>query len=128
MELDLFFTGVLKVSHLCYMKGFYELLSWVSKKALVGRRCLTINTKAKRVVIVSSIITRIFLTLCIVGQSHFNLFNKDTRDLFILCIMLVCQLYRVLLLLLFNLFCCCLTSLFFFVHLLFDFCSFAYFA
>jgi hypothetical protein len=60
MELDWLCTGVLKVSHLCYMKGFYELLSWVSKKALVGIRCLTINTQANRVVIVSSVITRIF--------------------------------------------------------------------
>ncbi len=30
-------------------------------------------------------------------------FNKDTHDLFMLCIMLICQLYRVLLLLLFDL-------------------------
>jgi hypothetical protein len=42
------------------MKGFCELLSWVSTKALVGMRCLTINTRADRVAI-SSVITRIFL-------------------------------------------------------------------
>jgi hypothetical protein len=40
-----------------------NLLSWVGKEALVGIRCLTINTLANRVVIVSSVIARIFLTL-----------------------------------------------------------------
>jgi hypothetical protein len=75
MELDWLCTGVLKVSHLCYMKGCYELLSWVRKKALVGIRCLTINTRANRVVIVRSVITRTFLTLCNVGQSHLNRFQ-----------------------------------------------------
>jgi hypothetical protein len=96
MELDWFYTGVLKVSHLCYMKGFCELLSWVSTKALVGMRSLNINTQGNRVAIVSSIITKIFLTLCNAGWSHFNLSNKDTRDLFMLCIVLVCQLNCVL--------------------------------
>jgi hypothetical protein len=79
MELDWLCTGALKVSHLCCMEGFYELLSWVNKKALVAIRCLTINTWANRVVIVSSVITRIFVTLYNVGQSsHFNLYNKDS--------------------------------------------------
>jgi hypothetical protein len=64
MELEWFCTGVLKVSHVCYMTGFCELLSWVSTKTLVGMQCLTINIRANRVVIVSFIITRIFLTLC----------------------------------------------------------------
>ncbi len=85
------------------MKGLRELLSCVSKKTLIGIRCLTINTRANMVVIVSSVITRIFLTLCNVGQSYFNLFDKDTHDLFMLWIMLICQLYHVLLLLLFDL-------------------------
>jgi hypothetical protein len=35
------------------MKGFYELLSWVNKKALIGIRCLTINTQENRVAIVT---------------------------------------------------------------------------
>jgi hypothetical protein len=95
MELDWLCTGVLKVSHLCYMKGFYEAPSWVSKKALVGIRCLTINTRANRVVIVSSVITRIFLTLCNIGWSHFI-----STCLIMLCITLVCQLYY---------YCCCST-------------------
>jgi hypothetical protein len=64
MELDWLCIGELKVSHLCYMKGFYELLSWLGNEALVGIKCLTINTRANRVVVVSSVITRIFLTLC----------------------------------------------------------------
>ncbi len=75
------------------MKGFCELLCWVSTKALGNIKYLTINTRSNRVVIISSVITRIFLTLCNARRSHFN---KDTRDLFMLCIMLVCQLYRVL--------------------------------
>jgi hypothetical protein len=49
---------------LCYMKGFCELLSWVSTMALIGMRCLINNTWANRVAIVSSVITKIFLTLC----------------------------------------------------------------
>ncbi len=36
---------VLEVSHLCYMKDFCELLSWVSTKALVNIRYLIINPK-----------------------------------------------------------------------------------
>jgi hypothetical protein len=56
MELDWFCICVLEVSDLCYMKGFCELLSWVSTKALVSIRYLTINT---RVVIISFVITRI---------------------------------------------------------------------
>ncbi len=60
MELDWFCIGVLEVSDLCYMKGFCELLSWVSTKALVNIRYLTIYTQSKRVVIISSVTTRIF--------------------------------------------------------------------
>jgi hypothetical protein len=30
------------------------------------------------------------------GRSHFNLFNKDTCDLFMLCLVFMCQLYRAL--------------------------------
>jgi hypothetical protein len=59
---------VLEVSH-C------ELLSRVSTKALVNIRYLTINTQSNRVAIVSSVITRIFLTLCNAGRSHLNLFQ-----------------------------------------------------
>jgi hypothetical protein len=35
-------------------------------------------------------------------------FNQDTRELFMLCIMLMCQLYRVDLLLLLVYYCCSL--------------------
>jgi hypothetical protein len=45
------------------------------------------------------------------GRSHSNLFNKDTHDLFMLCIVLMCQLFPVDLLLLFIYFVCCLTFL-----------------
>jgi hypothetical protein len=48
------------MSDLCYMKGFCELLSWVSTLALVSIRYLIINTQSNRVVIISSLITRIF--------------------------------------------------------------------
>ncbi len=47
------------------------------------------------------------------GRSHFNLFNKDTRDLFMLCIVFMCHLYHVLFIAVVSLFC-----------LLFDFHSF----
>jgi hypothetical protein len=53
-------------------------------------------------------------------DSHISTcFNKDTRYLFMFCIVLMCQLYHVDLLLLFVYFC----SLFnFSIQLLFDFC------
>jgi hypothetical protein len=49
-------------------------------------------------------------------------FNKDTHDLFMLCIVLMCQLYRVV-----FYYCCSIIFvvvrlLFDFVHLLFGFC------
>jgi hypothetical protein len=48
---------------------------------------LTINTQSNRVVIISSVITRIFFNpVGVPGQSHFNHFNQDARDLFMLCI------------------------------------------
>ncbi len=53
------------------------------------------------------------------GLSHFNLFNKDTRDLFMLYIMFMCQLYHAL-----FYYCCSLFIIV--VHLfcsLFDFRS-----
>jgi hypothetical protein len=53
---------------------------------------LTINTRSNRVVIISSVIRRIFELRAIPGWSHFNLFNKDISDLFILCILCLCQL------------------------------------
>ncbi len=46
------------------LKGFCELLFQVSTKALGSMGYLTINTQSNRVVIIYSIITRIFLTLC----------------------------------------------------------------
>ncbi len=101
------------------MKGFYEILSWLGKEAVVGIRCLTIYTWANRVVIVSSVITRIFFNPMQVLDSHIStFFNKDTRDLFMLCIMLMCQLHRVLF---YN--CCSIILLLFDFHsLLFIFC------
>jgi hypothetical protein len=39
------------------------------------------------------------------GRSHLNLFNKDTRDLFMLCIVFMCQLYCVLFTVVVHLFC-----------------------
>ncbi len=106
------------------MKGFYELLSWVSTKALVDKQCFIFNTQSNRVAIVSSVIARIFLNLCNAGRSLSTCFNKNTRDLFMLCIMLVAS-YRVLfyyccsfiLLFVYRLSCCS------FIRLLFIFCS-----
>jgi hypothetical protein len=56
------------------------------------------------------------------GQSQFNLSNKDTRDLFMLCIIFMCQLYRALFIIVARYFIIV-------VHLfcsLFDFDSFAF--
>jgi hypothetical protein len=79
-------------------------------------RYLTIITRSKRVAIISSIIIRIFFNSVQCLDGHISTcFNKDTCDLFMLCIMLICQLYRVDLLLLFNFFVV--------VRLLFEFCS-----
>jgi hypothetical protein len=52
---------------------------------------LTFNTRSNRVVIISFVIIRIFFKSV---QCHISTyFNKDTRDLFMLCIVLMCQLY-----------------------------------
>jgi hypothetical protein len=85
MELDWFCIGVLKVSHLCYMKGFCELFSWVSTKAHVGMRCLIINTQANRVVIISSVITRIFLTLFNAWAVTFQPISIKTLVIYLYC-------------------------------------------
>jgi hypothetical protein len=95
---------------------------------------LTINTRSNRVVIISSVITRIFFNPVQCLDGHISTcFNKDTRDLFMLCIMLMCQYYCVDLLL-FDLFCSlfdfsftfCSTFHLPFVRLLFSFNSFAF--
>jgi hypothetical protein len=59
------------------------------------------------------------------GQSHFNLFNKDTRSLFMLCIVFMfqlnCALFNIVaryFIIVVRYFIRCST----FVHLLFDFC------
>jgi hypothetical protein len=79
------------------MKGFCELLFWVSTKALGNMRYLTFNTWSNRVLIISSIITKIFFNSVQCLNGHISkYFNKDTRDLFMLCTVLMCQLYRVL--------------------------------
>jgi hypothetical protein len=60
-------------------------------------------------------------------RSHFNLFNKDSRDLFMLCIVFMCQLYRVLFIIVVQFHCCSLFCVLFdfsvhsFVQLLFSF-------
>jgi hypothetical protein len=104
---------------------------WRGEEALVGIRCLTINTRANRVVIVCSVITKIFWPYASIGLSHFNLFNKDTCDLFMLRIMLVCQLLSCIIVLIiirlyflplfdfyysFNYFCSIQLSLFIFTR------------
>jgi hypothetical protein len=62
------------------------------------------------------------------GRSHFNLFNKDTRDLFMLCIVFMCQLYRVLFIIVARVYYCC-SFILFIVRLSFvlmsDFCYFS---
>ncbi len=56
----------------------------------------TINTQSNRVVIISSEITRIFFNSMWCLDSHISTyFNEDTCDLFMLCIVLMCQLHRV---------------------------------
>ncbi len=60
------------------------------------------------------------------GQSHFNLFNKDTHDLLMLCIEFMCQLNHVLFIVIVCYFVHCLTFPLFFVWLLFSFNSFAF--
>ncbi len=79
------------------MKGFCELLCWVSKRALGNMRYLTINTRSNRVVIISSVITRIFFNSAILDSNISTYVNKDTHDLFMLCIVIKCQLYIVVL-------------------------------
>jgi hypothetical protein len=45
------------------------------------------NTRSNRVAIISSVIARIFFNPVQYRDGHiFNLFNKDTREVFILCI------------------------------------------
>jgi hypothetical protein len=86
---------------------------WRSKKALASIRCLIINTRANRVAIVCSVITRIFLPYANVGRSPFNLFDKDTCDLFMLWTMLVVPVIVV--------YYCCYCSIYYLS--LFDICS-----
>jgi hypothetical protein len=90
---------------------------------------LTINTRSNRVVIISSVITRILLTLCNTGTVTFQPFNKDTHDYSYLC---MCQL------IVFIIYYCCLLfivvvhlfcslfdlHLFFVRHLFFQFFAF----
>jgi hypothetical protein len=66
------------------MKGFCELLFWVSTRALGSIRYLTINTRSNRVAIISSVITRIFFFNSAIPDGHISTyFNKDTRDLYV---------------------------------------------
>ncbi len=67
---------------------------------------LTINTRSNRVVIISSVITRILFNSVQCRDGHISTyFNKDTRDLFMLCIVLMCQLHRVAFIIVVHLFC-----------------------
>jgi hypothetical protein len=86
---------------------------------------LTVNTRSNRVVIISSITARIFFNSVQCLDGHISTyFNKDTCDLFMLCIVLMCQLHRVVFIIVVSLFC----LLFDFpIHLLFDFCFIRFF-
>jgi hypothetical protein len=87
---------------------------------------LTINTRSNGVVIISSVITRIFQLCAMLGRSHLNFFNKDTYAFLILCKIFMCQLIVHYLLLLFIIYRCC-SFILFIVRLfrlsLFNFCS-----
>jgi hypothetical protein len=63
-----------------------------SNKALVGIRCLTINTQANRVTIVCSVIARIFNPMQVLGSHMSTLSNKDTQVLFCAVNNACCQL------------------------------------
>ncbi len=79
---------------------------------------LTINTRSNRVVIISSVITRIYFNSVQCLDGHISTcFNEDTRDLFMLCIILICQLYRVV-------FYYCCSIYFIVVRLSFEFCPY----
>ncbi len=67
---------------------------------------LTINSRSNRVVIISSITTRIFFNSVQCLDGHISTyFNKDTCDLFMLRIVLMSQLHRVVLIIVVSLFC-----------------------
>jgi hypothetical protein len=83
---------------------------WRSKKALVSIRCHTFNTGANRVVIVCSVIARIFKPMQVLGSNSFQPFQKTLMIYFAFVNDACCQL------ILFNI-------VKFIVHLLFDFCS-----
>jgi hypothetical protein len=74
----------------------------------------TVSTRSNRVVIISSVITRISFNSMQFLDGHISTyFNNDSRELLMLCIILMCQLYRVDLIIVVCLF-----------YSLFDFCSF----
>ncbi len=54
---------------------------------------LTFNTRSNRFVIISSVITTIFNSVQYRNSHISTCFNKDTRDLFMLCILCLCRLY-----------------------------------
>jgi hypothetical protein len=83
---------------------------------------LTINTRSNRVEIISSVITRIFLSSVQCLDGHISTyFNKDTCDLFMLCMVLMCQLYRAVFIIVVRLFCSLFNFYSSFVQLLFSF-------
>ncbi len=92
----------------------------------------TVNTRSNRVVIISSVITRIFFNSVQCLDGHITTcFNKDTHDLFMLCIMLMCQLHHVVFYIVVRFIIVVWFSFEFcssFVQLLFSFDSFAFFS
>ncbi len=98
------------------MKGFCELLCWVSTKALSNIRCLTMNTRSNRVVIISSVITRIFFNSVQCWTVTFQPISiKTLVIIYIVHNAHVPVISCIILLLLFNYFVV--------VRLSFDFCS-----
>jgi hypothetical protein len=61
------------------------------------------------------------------GRSHFNLFNKDTRDLFMLFIVFMCQLNHVLFTVIVRYFVHCSTFPFILCSTFVSFDSFAFY-
>ncbi len=77
------------------MKGFWELLCWVSTKALGNKRYLTNNTRSNRVVIISSVITRIVFNSVQFWMVTFKPFSKKTLMIYLCCTQCSCASYIV---------------------------------
>ncbi len=66
-------------------QGLCGLLVQVSTETLSGLDCLTFHTRSNRVAIISSVITRIFLTLCNTGTVTFQPVSIKTIMIYIYC-------------------------------------------